>query len=69
MCECGRGCSLQIEVVAADYARVRGAPTLFLVSPEHQAPEVDHVVEDNGSWLLVEAVGVAADIARNGYEI
>jgi hypothetical protein len=67
MCECGRGCSLQLEVAATDYARVRDVSTYFLVRPEHQAPEVDHVVEDHGSWLLVEAIGVAADIARNGY--
>jgi hypothetical protein len=67
MCECGRGCSLQIKISAADYAVVRGEPTYFLVAPEHQASEVDRVVEDHGSWLLVEAVGAAADIARNGY--
>lgn len=67
MCECGRGCSLQIRIAAADYGRVRGVSTYFLVTPEHRAPEVEGVVEDHGSWLLVEAVGVAADIARNGY--
>ena len=67
MCECGCGCSLQIKISAADYARVRSGPTYFLVAPEHQASEVDRVVEDHGSWLLVEAVGVAAGIARNGF--
>jgi hypothetical protein len=67
MCECGRGCSLQVEVSAAEYARVRAESTYFLVTPEHEAPEVDRVVEDHGSWLLVEAVGVAAEIARTGY--
>jgi len=67
MCECGRGCSLQVEVHAAEYARLRAESTYFLVRPEHQAPEVDHLVEDHGSWLLVEAVGVAAEIARKSY--
>jgi hypothetical protein len=66
MCECGRGCHLRVDVAAAEYARVRDVPTYFLVTPEHQAPEVDDVVEDHGSWLLVEAVGVAAEIARKG---
>jgi hypothetical protein len=37
------------------------------VTPEHRAPEVDRVVEHHESWLLVEAVVVAADIARSGY--
>jgi hypothetical protein len=54
MCECGRGCSLQIKIGAADYARVRDVSTYFLVTPEHRAPEVDRVVEDHDSWLLVE---------------
>jgi hypothetical protein len=67
MCECGRGCSLQVKIAAADYGRVRDVSTYFLVTPEHRAPEVDRVVEDHGSWLLVEAVGVAAEIARSGY--
>lgn len=67
MCECGRGCKEHVLVEAAEYDRVRQQSTYFLVGPEHHAPEVDHVVEDHGSWLLVEAVGVAADIARNGF--
>jgi hypothetical protein len=67
MCECGRGCSLQVEVPTTEYARVRAESTYFLVTPEHQAPEVDRLVEDHGSWLLVEAVGAAAEIARNSY--
>lgn len=67
MCECGRGCHLHIEIGEAEYARVRAESTYFLVAPEHQAPEVDRVVEDHGSWLLVEAIGVAAEIARSGH--
>lgn len=66
MCECGRGCTVRLKVAPVEYARVRAESTYFLVAPEHQAPEVDRVVEDHGSWLLVEAIGVAAEIARRG---
>jgi hypothetical protein len=67
MCECGRACNLRVDVAAADYARVRDVSTYFLITPDHLASEVDRVVEAHDSWLLVEAVGVAADIARNSY--
>ena len=66
MCECGQGCGEQIAVAPNDYAAVRRAATYFVVAPGHHYEEVDRLVEDRGSWLLVEAVGVAADIARNG---
>jgi hypothetical protein len=66
VCECGRGCSDRITLTSAEYARLRQKSTDFLVAPAHHAPEVDRVVEDHGSWLLVEAVGVAAEIARRG---
>ena len=67
MCECGRACNLRVELAAADYARVRDVSTYFLVTRDHLASEVDRVVEAHDSWLLVEALGVAADIARNSY--
>lgn len=66
VCECGRGCSNRVTLTPAEYAQVRQRSTYFLVAPDHHAPEVDRVVEDYGSWLLVEAVGVAAEIARGG---
>ena len=66
MCECGRGCNDRVLIEADAYARVRQEATHFLVAPGHQAPEVDRLVEDHGSWLLVEAFGLAAEIARAG---
>jgi hypothetical protein len=66
MCECGRGCAERIEVPMGEYDRVRRESTYFLVTAPHFAGEVDRVIEDHGSWLLVEAIGVAAEIARTG---
>lgn len=64
MCECGRGCVERLEVPAGEYDRARRQSTHFLVTAPHLVREVDRVVEDHGSWLLVEAFGVAAEIAR-----
>jgi hypothetical protein len=66
MCECGRGCAQRLEVPVDDYDRARRDSTYFLVTAPHFAGEVDRVIEDHGSWLLVEAFGVAAEIARTG---
>ena len=64
VCECGEACSDRFEVPVADYDRARRDPTHFVVLPEHHTPEVDRMVENHGSWLLVEAFGPAAKIAR-----
>ena len=66
LCECGRGCRDRVTLPAADYARVREQSSYFLVAPRHVALEVDSVVEDHELWLLVEAVGIAAEIASRG---
>jgi len=66
MCECGRGCTQRLEVPLDEYDRARRESTYFLVTAPHLADEVDHVIEDHGSWLLVQATGVAAEIARAG---
>ena len=67
MCECGRGCAERLEVPVDEYDRARSESTYFLVATPHLAGEVDRVIEDHGSWLLVEATGVAGEIARISY--
>jgi hypothetical protein len=69
ICECGRGCTDRVEVPVDDYDRARRESTYFFVTASHLAGEVDHVVEDHGSWLLVEAVGTAAAIARDAHAL
>ena len=67
LCECGRGCDERLELAVDDYDRIRRESTHFLVKTPHFAHEVDRVVEDRGSWLLVEAFGAAAEVARKGF--
>jgi hypothetical protein len=46
ICECGASnCTEQQPVSHSEYERVRVDPTLFLVVPGHEAPDVEDVVE------------------------
>jgi hypothetical protein len=58
VCECGdNSCVEQIEVAVEDYERVRRDPTLFMVVPGHEIPDVEDVVERASGFLVVEKNG------------
>lgn len=70
MCECGnRDCTEPITgMTLAEYQAVRADPTRFLVKPGHERREIERVVEEHPSYLVVakrdpdaEAVAVATD--------
>jgi hypothetical protein len=64
-CECARlGCSRLIELPPADYERVRGHPTWFLLAPGHELPAAEAVVETHDDYVVVEKradAGLVAD--------
>jgi hypothetical protein len=65
ICECGRlGCSEVIELRVGDYERVRRSGRRFVVMPGHANDEVERVVEDAGTYVVVEKIGAAADAAE-----
>jgi hypothetical protein len=66
VCECGDAiCAEQIEVSIADYERIRSDPTLFIIRPGHEIPDVEEVVEQTDVFHVVKKVeGEAADLAR-----
>jgi hypothetical protein len=64
LCECGNACATHVTVGLSEYERVRLDPTHFLIATEHLIEEVDRPLEQHDSWLLVEARGIAAEIAR-----
>jgi hypothetical protein len=65
VCECGRlGCTEVIELTIADYERVRRSGRRFVVVPGHVNDGVEHVVEDAGEHVVVEKIGLAADVAE-----
>ena len=66
VCECGdASCAEQIELSIADYERIRSEPTLFIIRPGHEIPDVEEVVERNDAFHVVKKVeGDAAEVAR-----
>jgi hypothetical protein len=64
-CECARlGCDALVGVTIATYERVRADPRRFLLAPGHEIGGAEVVVEDDGSYIVVEKVGAAARVAR-----
>jgi hypothetical protein len=54
VCECDRlACSERIEVSVAVYERTRDDSALFFVSPGHEDPAVEDVVDSGGEYLIV----------------
>ena len=67
VCECGNGaCTQAITMKTTEYEAVRAHPRRFLVAPNHENPEVERVVDENGLFAVVETfVGEASRIAED----
>jgi hypothetical protein len=64
MCECASDdCVEMLALSPEQYHRVRSNSAWFAVAPDHLAQEGERQVEDNGTWWLVEKLGVGAEIA------
>jgi hypothetical protein len=65
MCECADAtCEQMLSVPRPTYEQVRGNGAWFLVAPDHIVPDVEHAVQREGSFWIVEKVGETADIAE-----
>jgi hypothetical protein len=54
VCECGIvDCTQLIPIAIGDYERTRADPTLFIVVPGHELPEVEEVVERHDAFTIV----------------
>ena len=59
VCECGNvNCASQVLVETDDYSRIRSHPAHFVVLAGHELPDVDHVIEENGHYFVVERLEV-----------
>jgi hypothetical protein len=64
-CECAEpDCNLLIRLTPRRYELVRAHPRHFLVSPGHERPEVETVIERTPAYLVVEKRGAAGAIAE-----
>ena len=66
VCECGLlECTEQIELDLPTYERVRREPTLFVVLPGHEIPEVESIVEPHDRFYIIRKdSGEPARLAR-----
>jgi hypothetical protein len=67
VCECADpGCSVVIELTAAEYRRVRGDETRFVIHPglPHTRPDVETVVDRCDRFWVVEKAGEAGEQAE-----
>ena len=53
-CECGRtDCREKVELLKADYERVRSDSSTFVVISGHELPDLETVVETKEGWAMV----------------
>jgi hypothetical protein len=67
ICECSDpGCVERVgPLTISQYEGVRIDPRRFMIAANHQAPDVERVVERNaGYWVIEKLEGVPADVAR-----
>lgn len=63
-CECADlDCVEAIPIQRGRYAATRRDATRFIVLPGHVYPEVEHVVEEEPHYVVVEKIGEAAEVA------
>ena len=69
LCECGRDeCTARLAMTIDEYERVRAVATRFAVSPGHEWPGYERVVESNSRYAVVETkaeAGAEISIARD----
>lgn len=55
-CECGRsgGCEERLVMTLAEYERVHGQRDRFAVAPGHETEEIEHVVERDERYVIVD---------------
>jgi hypothetical protein len=72
ICECAdERCAEIVRLSLEGYEEVRHNPRLFFCAPRHQAIAVDTgagvLVEETPGCVLVETIGVAAEVAADEY--
>jgi hypothetical protein len=64
-CECAElGCNDLIELTVAEYEHIRSNPRRFLVTPGHDHPDIETIVEKQPGYAVVEKRDAAAEVAE-----
>jgi hypothetical protein len=55
VCECGdESCFEKVPVSIEEYQRIRSHEDWYVIRPGHDKPAVEHIVSENGSFVVVE---------------
>jgi 5-bromo-4-chloroindolyl phosphate hydrolysis protein len=64
-CECAdMGCVETLEITEDEYELVRKHPNRFVVLPAHVYPEVEMVVDEHETYVTVEKIAKAGEVAE-----
>jgi hypothetical protein len=65
VCECGdAACEQRVKMTRGEYESVRADGNHFVLAIDHENPEIDRLLVENGRFSLVEKLGEAARIAQ-----
>ena len=65
VCECAiENCSSYIELEREAYEAIRANPTHFFVLRDHVFPEVEFIVDDRDTHVVVEKIGAGGRVAE-----
>ena len=53
-----------VELTVAEYEHVRASATHFMLVPGHEIPSIERVVQRAPSYVVVEKLGEAAEVAE-----
>jgi len=63
-CECAqRTCASMVKLSPDEYEHVRAEGDRFLVMPGHSVPDVEHVLEEQETYWIVEKLGLSSYVA------
>jgi hypothetical protein len=67
LCECSAegGCAARVELTFEEYERVRAQDDRFALAPGHETEEIEHVVERNDRFLIVDKVDAVERFTRD----
>lgn len=67
LCECSAegGCEARLQLTFEEYERVRAQDDRFAIAPGHETDEIEHVIERNDRFLIVDKVDAVERFTRD----
>jgi hypothetical protein len=59
------GCEARLQLTLEEYDRVRAQDGRFAIAPGHETNEIEHVIERNDRFLIVDKVDAVERFTRD----